>query len=292
MTTPGLSVVIASWGSETLLNQCLASLAAQRDDAEVIVASALPADTLARVQQEYPWVRIEGVPEASVFVLRARGASQARGALIAILEDHVTVVPRWAQALRAAHAAGHGILGGPVDNGLTCSAVDWALYFVEYGLHMPPTSEGLVPAVSGVNVAYDAALLHDCRAIWTTEFHENEVNDALAARHGPPWMVPDAQVATHLPMSLVGAMRHLFDGGRQYAGYRVQPMTTISRAMRIVATPLVPLVLHARIARRVLQRQPGRRWWLLRSAAATLTMLVAWATGELAGYAWPADGSS
>lgn len=288
---PELSVVVAAWGSDALLRQCLAHLDAERArgaaSVEVIVATVLSDSAAARVAADFPWAQVESVPNGTVFTLRARGVARARGALVAIIEDHVIVAPGWMAALRQAHADGHGLLGGPVENGSTGSAVGWALYFVEYGMHMPPAPGGSVASVSGVNVAYDATLLHSCRDIWQVAFHENEVNDALAAVGQRPWMVAQAVVSTHLPMSFGAAAGHLFSGGRQFASYRAAHATFVSRAVRVLASPAIPFVLFARLVRRIRERRPDRGGWLLRSAGATFVILGAWAAGEFTGYAMP-----
>lgn len=290
---PAMSVVVAAWGSEALLRQCLTHLAAEREvsggaaSVEVIAATSLPADVAARVAADFPWVRVETVPGGTVFTLRARGVSLAGGALVAMIEDHVIVAPGWMSALQQAFAEGHGLLGGPVDNGAAQSRVDWALYFVEYGMHMPPAPGGVVASVSGVNVAYDAILLQNCRDTWRKSFHENEVNDALAALGHSPWMVPQAVVSTHLPMSFGAAAEHLFSGGRQFASYRAGRATFGSRLIRVLASPAIPFVLFGRLVERVRARRPDRSAWLLRSAGATFVILTAWAAGELTGYAMP-----
>ena len=286
-----MSVVVAAWGGDALLRQCLAHLDAERvrgaASVEVIVATSLSDHEAARIASDFPWARVESVPNGSVFTLRARGVALARGALVAIIEDHVTVAPGWMSALQQAHADGHGLLGGPVDNGAVGSAVDWALYFVEYGMHMPPAPGGAVASVSGVNVAYDATLLQSCRDTWQVEFHENEVNDALAAIGQHPWMVPQAMVSTHLPMSFGAAAEHLFSGGRQFASYRAAHATVVTRAVRVLASPAIPFVLFGRLVQRIRARRPDRSTWLLRSAGATFVILGAWAAGEFTGYAMP-----
>ncbi len=288
-----MSVVVAAWGNEALLRQCLTHLAAERgassgaSSVEVIAATSLAADAAARVAADFPWARVESVPGGTVFTLRARGVSLARGALVAIIEDHVIVAPGWMSALQQAHAEGHRLLGGPVENGAVRSSVEWALYFVEYGMHMPPAPGGAVVSVSGVNVAYDATLLQSCRDTWRESFHENEVNDAVAALGHAPWMVPQAVVSTHLPMTFGAAAEHLFSGGRQFASYRAARATAGSRLIRVLASPAIPFVLFARLAQRVRARRPDRSAWLLRSAGATFVILSAWAAGEFTGYAMP-----
>ena len=286
---PRLSVVIAAWCNEALLTRCLESIHAQRDRAamsmEIIVVTSLPAVTLERMCAAWPQVSGESLPGASVLQLRAAGAARARGDLVAFIEDHVTVGPAWAEALLHVHAAGRGIIGGPVVNGLVRRAFDWALYFVEYGVYMPPMLPGPVPAVSGVNVTYDRALLDGCRSVWQLGLSENEVNDALGVYGHMPYMAPDAWVAAHLPMSLSEAMTHLYQGGRHFAQYRAGKLSRTMRLAWLLASPAVPLVLFVRIARSVVARAPAHARHLVRGVAYFGLILGAWSVGELVGYA-------
>ncbi len=287
--TPQLSVVIASWGNEALLLRCLDSVHAQRErvaiSTEIIVVTSLSATTLERMCAGWPQVSGESLPGASVLRLRAVGAARARGDLVAFIEDHVTVGPAWADALVQAHTSGHGIIGGPVANGLVRRAFDWALYFVEYGVYMPPMAAGPVRAVSGVNVAYDRALLLGCRAVWEHALSENEVNDALGADGHAACMVPGVWVAAHLPMSLSQAMAHQYQGGRHFAQYRARKLPLVMRFAWLLASPAVPLVLFVRIARHVLAQAPEHAAHLVRGIGYFVPILGAWSVGELVGYA-------
>ena len=279
---PDLSIVIASWSSEALLARCLASLARQWDGAEVIVATHRPDIEL---QRRYPHVRFVRGPEgATVFRLRALGADAARGRMVAQLEDHAAAGPRWVSALRAAQRAGHGIVGGPVENGLRARAVDWALYFVEYGAYMPPMNTGPVPRLSGMNIAYDHALLQSCRDIWKNTLQENEINDALQAKGHTLHLAADAVVESFLPMTFGYAMGHLRDGGRHFARSRASRCSPGQRVAWVLASPLVPAVLLWRLVRAVVARRPQRLGPLLRSTPLLVLVLGAWGWGEATGY--------
>lgn len=280
---PDLTIVVASWSGDASLERCLASLEAQRGDAEVLVATNRAPGTLA---QRHPHARfLQASADADVPRLRKIGAEAARGRLVALLEDHAAPVPRWAAALREAHGAGHGIIGGPVENGSRASALDWALYWVEYGAYMPPMPAGPVPRVSGLNVAYDRALLQDCREVWAEALLENEVNDALRAKGHGLHLAPGAVVESFLPMSLAYGMRHLYEGGRHYARYRSCRVPATTRAFLALASPLVPAVLFARLARAVAARRPGRLLEVARSLPFLALLLGAWGWGEASGYA-------
>ena len=280
-----LSVVIASWSGRDHLIRCLESLEPQLGPAEVIVALNFPFASTEGIRQRFPHARfLQAPPGTSVFHLRAMGAAATTRQLIALIEDHVTVGPNWVGALADAHRRGHGIVGGPVDNGLRQRAFDWALFFCEYGVHMPPVPEGPVGLVSGVNVAYDRDLLAQCRLIWQESFQEHEINDALKPAGHEPYMIPDAWVASHLPMSLSEAMEHLFTGGRHFARYRASQSSPLKRLLWIAASPAVPLVLFSRITRRVAARNPAQLRHLVRGLGYFTLVLGAWSVGEIAGY--------
>src|SRR5262249_53025502 len=153
---PDVTVVVASFSGEADLARCLDSLEPQAQGAEVIATTTAPAAPVESLRGRFPAVRFVRAPEStSVFALRSLGVARARGRLVALTEGHCTVAPDWLEALRGAHRAGHTVVGGPVENGLVERTYDWALYFCEYGIFMPPLADGPAPALSGITVAYD-----------------------------------------------------------------------------------------------------------------------------------------
>lgn len=280
-----ISVVIASWSGEQAVSRCLDSLLPQSTRAEVIVATNSPSETVAHLEARYAAVRfLRASHNATVFQLRALGAAEARGALIAHLEDHTTVGSQWIEALCSAHAEGHGIIGGPVDNGLTDRAHDWALYFCEYGIYMPPLPRGDAQMLSGLNVAYDREILRSCREIWRDALYETDVHGALQAAGQKLYLVPEAWTKSHLEMSLGRAMIHLFGGGRHFGAFRKANSSALARLLWVLASPAVPLFFLLRIIRGVARKQPARLKHVLRGLPYLLLLLGAWGAGEAAGY--------
>lgn len=288
---PDLSVVVASFCGGPLLDRCLSSL--EREvlppdrSAEIVVATTENGGALASARAAHPRARfVPCDPGADVFALRAAGVKASNGRLVALTEDHATLSPGWMALLLSAHAAGHEIAGGPVDNGLT-GAYGWALYLCEYGIHMPPLPGGEAPVLSGLNIAYARPLLERTASIWASRFHENEVNAPLLAEGWRLWAIPGATALAHLPMRPGAAMRHLFTGARRYGSWRARLGPTWKRAALVLASPLVPAVLLARIARRILARQPGRLWYLALGLPFVACLLGAWSLGEALGYLAP-----
>jgi hypothetical protein len=285
VTQPAISIVVAAWAGEARLTACLESLRPQSQAAEVIVATNLAPEICRGLESTHPGVRfVCAGSAATVPRMRAVGAQLAQGQLIALIEDHCSVGPQWRDALCRAHAQGHQVLGGPVDNGRVQSAYDWALFFCEYGFHMFPAPDGYADAVSGVNVAYarDALMRHP--EIWRELLHENEVNDALGAEGHRPYVASEAWVVSHLPMRLGEAMTHLYQGGRHYARYRASGSSWRVRGLRAVTSPAIPAVLFARIFRRVASRNAERLRPLARSIGYCLLLLGSWSVGEAVGY--------
>ena len=93
---PELSVVVASVNGMPYLDECLASLAANAPEAEVVVADWTDEETRASVRERWPDVRLlsfdrpMAVPE-----LRAAGIAAAQAPYVAVIEDHCVVPEGW-----------------------------------------------------------------------------------------------------------------------------------------------------------------------------------------------------
>lgn len=295
--TPDMSVVIASFSGAGALVRCLESLEAQWKEAagrgvavEVIAATDVELAALAGLGERFETVRFVAMEKGtSVFRLRTVGVEKARGAVIAITEDHVTFSPGWLGAIVAA-AKEHPIVGGPIENGLD-GLYDWALFACEYVTFMPPQPDGPAGVLSGVNVAYQRELLELTREVWKQTLHENEVHDALVESRYGLFRVGDAVVSSHLIMPLRHGMEHLFTGARHYGRYRKARTVGVKKHLLIGAVILVPGILFWRILKAIMARRPGRLGTIVRGIGYIGCLIAAWTAGEAAGYlfAGPAD---
>ncbi len=285
-TQPRLSVVIASWSGKEALTRCLESLLPQVETAEVIVAFRGISDLAALVGSRFPNVRfVRGPVDANVFLLRSLGVHEARGRVIAMLEDHSAVCVGWAEAILEAHSAGKKICGGPIGNDPKSGAYNWALYFAEYGIYMPPMPAGKTPILSGVNIAYDRETLLSRRRVWESVFYETDVNAALTSAGHELYMLPEACVTSRLRMPLREAMEHLFIGGIHFGDFRKARCGPLARRLWLIAAPAVPLVLLLRIIRLTVTRRPSRIIQIIRAMPYLLLLLGAWSVGEARSYA-------
>jgi hypothetical protein len=281
---PAQSVVVASFSGETALERCLSSLLPAAAGAEIVVATNVSPTAVTRLTARFPAGRFFTFPpETNVFQLRSRGLEQAHGQWIALLEDHCTVPSNWLAGLRAAHDAGHLVVGGPIDNG-THNLYGWALYLCEYCAYMPPVSEGRVRALLAANTSYSAPTLAACRAVWQDAFYDNEVHDALLAAGHTLYLAENARVESHLRLTLLEATAHLFAGGRRFGGYRKARASSWQRGLWLLAGPAIPAVLLARIFRRLWSRRADRLGTVLLGLPYLLCLVLAWAAGEALGY--------
>src|SRR5262249_12810058 len=150
--SPTVSVVVASFSGESALEQCLGSLKSGAAHAEVIVATNLPSEAIARFQRQFPAAHfLPSAVQNTRFELRRLALAQARGQFIGLIEGHCTVTAEWLTARRAAHEAGRAVVGGPIEIGRGQTTYDWALYVCEYSAYMTPLPEGPTKALLAAN---------------------------------------------------------------------------------------------------------------------------------------------
>jgi hypothetical protein len=138
---PVLSVVLATRHAWPTLRETLRSVEQPAADigAEVVVVdgdgSALPAEP--EPGSGVLWLRARG---RDIFELRALGAAHARGAIIALTEDHCLVAPDWCDRMLRAHDAhpDAAVVAGCVLNGATQRAIDRANFLLVHGVSLPP----------------------------------------------------------------------------------------------------------------------------------------------------------
>lgn len=297
---PALSVVVAPTGARgAFLAGALAALAAQRGAPafEVIVpvdASIAHADLAAR----FPDVRflaVDGTAELSrspdpglaheaIDLRRSAGLAAARGALVALTDEHARPRSDWCAQIAAQHAQSpRAAIGGAIENDRD-RALNWALFFYDAGRYQNPLDEGPAPFVSDLNVAYRRDALERVRA-WQPKYHETGLHEALRAA-GETTALSRALVVgvDRGAMSLRDALRERVGWARLYAGRRAREVAPHVRALLCVGAPALALLLLARQARLAFAR--GRHRGAFLRALPLLALLdLAASYGELLGYA-------
>jgi len=253
-------------------------------DGEVILADATGLALPAR--HEMRELRHLVLPNANVFRLRSAGLAAARGAVVALTEDHCTVAPDWVVAVLRAHAEHPtaGVIGGAVLNGARERLVDWANFFVSNEASLPPMRVRAGPDITGqANVSYKRDLL----ARYPDDaLDEGRFRRALV-RDGVPLVADDRIVVSHIQsLSVRESLTIHFHDGRCVAAAHRARSTTREQAAAVVkglAWGLrVPLA-AARIVARTLADRPAYRCTALACAPWMLSLVAFHKAGELVG---------
>lgn len=222
--------------------------------------------------------------DANVPRLRGLGLAQAGGEWVALTEDHCVADPGWLDALLKAGEPEVQVLGGSMGNAKRDRATDCGAFFSEYGFFGANGSyaAGGPPLVTGANVAYHRSVVAKV-ATWATDGSwENVIHDRLHDAGHRFRLVPAARVRQNLSYRLAPFCRDRFEHGRDYAATRARGLPFWRRAALMAATPVLPALLAARVARLV-DREERREFQ--RALPMTLTFLAAWSIGEAVGYA-------
>jgi hypothetical protein len=279
----GMSVVIASVNGLPHLGRCLDALAERCPAAEVVVADWTDEGTRAQVSERWPSVKLLSFDEPmAIPELRAAGVFASAAPVVALIEDHCLVSPGWAERLASAHAAGHGVVGGPIRNAATERIRDWAAFFCEYSAVMEPMPRGPVAGLPGMNVSYDRDALAAIEDLLREGRWENWLHPRLQQRGFELWCEPGAVVEHDKDFDLGEFLSQRYHYSRSYAGMR-NPELGRRRPLYALATPLLVPLLYYRMARNVFPRGRARRQFVLATPLILLYVTV-WAFGELVGY--------
>jgi hypothetical protein len=276
---------------------CLGALRQQIDAPpfEIIVPYHAATDGIVELQKDFVEVRFVAVQDAAIGerkpgsrehhdVLRSRGLAVARGALLALLEDHARPDPRWCANLAAAHRQSDAAaVGGAIENGVD-RPLAWAVYYCDFARYQNPVPDGASQFASDANTAYKRHALESIRSLWHESFKEGVVNGALLAAGKTLVLRGDAIVYQHRSdLTLADAQRERFVWARSYARTRATLLTPLKRLAYAVASPLLPPLLLLRMASTAWKRR--RHFGKFVGAAPLAALLLCgWSAGECAGY--------
>ncbi len=281
-----LSVVVAASHSAAGLEACLASLREQvaGGATEVIAVCNYRGDPDHAMKLRFPFTQFVVVPPTTtVPQLRALGVRASSGEVVALLEDNVTVASTWCRAITTAHDGSQAIVGGPIERVGSHRAVDWAVYFYEYGKYMLPMPEGKLTSLPGNNVSYTRALLDAVQHEWQDGLFEAFLNERLQGQGCVLRLVPNAVAYHTMRYQAREVLVQCYHHGRHFAGRRVAGAALVTRLGFAAASMLLPLILPLRIAARALRKR--RHVGALAIALPYLSVfMTSWACGECVGY--------
>ncbi|MEP6506690.1 MAG: glycosyltransferase [Gemmatimonadales bacterium] len=281
------SCVVVVIAGGTVLDRCVEALLGSREgeaatELEIVVSAAKSASITPSIETTMG-VRVVRSADESPIALAAAGISAARGDLIALTEDHCVPLDGWPASLFAdLGRSGVAAAGGPIVSPVTPTSFDWAFHMVDFYRYTPPVAATPVDSLSVCNVAYTRSALERLKAEWQDGFHETRVHGMLR-EHAVLMMVPGAIVVCDRRVGRLDGLSERFRFGRLFASKRFHSTAVAPRLAFAAATPLLPFLLLARIARRSCA-SPRLAGLFARSSAYIVPLLVAWSAGELVGY--------
>lgn len=278
-----LSVVIATSDAARSIDECLEHVEAACAglQTEVIVVDASSDDTADRVSRaNCRLTLLRCAPATLTPQLWAEGYRHASGRFVAFTTGHCLLSAGWATALAAALRAGAAGAGGPFARAAGITALDRAVYYLRYSAFMPHTlGAGRTSGeIAGDNAMYARDWLDRHAATMSDGFWEVDFHRLVRAEGGWLAAVPTAVAEFGRSFPVATILRHRFAHGRQFGAGRVRGGTRAVWHV-VLASPLVPLVLAARAARRVIAI-PRERWAFVTALPWLLVLAAAWAGGE------------
>ena len=279
---PKLSIVVASYNSAATLQLCLESLEAQLGPQdEIIVADCSDRDPREQFTRPFDRVRFLRFDQrCSIPELRREAIKFTTGEILLLTEGRVVPSKLWAASLSEAHTTDPKApaFGGPIDSN-PAAPFDEAVFFCEYGLHMPPTPEGATRELSGANLSYKGWAVDLCRdlldnAAWEPFWHRRLEHLGYQLQRAP-----EALVEYHNSLTPGQFVRQRFHYGRWFAAERVRGPR---RLLYAAFCPVLPLLLTWRLGRLAFSR--GRAGRYLRALPWILPFQMFWALGEFCGY--------
>jgi hypothetical protein len=291
MAEPSVSVVVAAGEDAAGLALCLETLAAQAaDGTEVIVVSSAPCP--AETRERFPGMAwLDARRPLPVPGLWGLGIERADRDVVATTTGHFTPAPDWVQVIRRSHARlGSPAIGGPIDPPREGGLVEWATYFTRYSAYARGEREESRHDLAADNASYKRAALLAHRELLRDGFWEQDFHRRFLRAGATLTFVPEMRVRLRSASGFRRFLRERFQHGRRFGRARLQGRGTAARVLHVLASPLVPAILLARISSRMLRG--GRHLGRFAAAFPVLTCFVlAWSAGEAAGYASGAPGS-
>ena len=291
-----VSDTTASRAQSDDLAGCLEALGGQSDAPamEIVVPYHENTDGIEALKRRFPAVRFIAVTDPDVAaraagsrdhhdVLRARGLAVARGALVALLEDHGRPDPGWSARVVAAHRGDDAAVGGAIENGVD-RPLNWAIYFCDFSKYQNPLPAGASDFASDANTVYKRSALESVRALWERSFREVVVNGALRSTGRKITLDPGIVVYQHRSgLALPSALQERFVWGRSYATTRSMLLSAPRRLVYAALSPVLPVVMLLRMAALAWQRR--RQFGKFVRAVPLIALLAcAWSAGECVGY--------
>lgn len=282
-SSPAVSIVVALKDADENLQDILDALSPQlATDVELLIVAA--GDSASVAQRADPNVRILRAPDrALVPHLWRDGIRQSRGVAVALTTAHCVPCVGWVEQLRRSDLRAYAGVGGVIDLGEEPTSVQAAIYLLRYSAFASPQPARELADIAADNAVYEReAILRHADLLeagfWEPSFHRRFAHEGRTLR-----LNPDLRVEYRGREAPGTFLRHRWSHGLEYGRSRAAPLPWPRRLGLLAASPLVPVVLLARILRRGREKShlgrvtPRALPWLL-------AFILAWSGGEALGY--------
>jgi len=301
-----LTVVITTVSGYPFLHKCIDSLVRQQNGlaVEVIVPYTPWSEYIKTLKADFPQVTFiemgssitkeRSNSHAAVHEIYDRyktvGLASARGKILALLDDNGIPDQDWVTQVFNAHRLPYGVIGGAVEH-IGKGALNWAVYFHDFGRYQLPLTEGAANYLTDVNISYKREALELVREHWKDRYNEVTVNWALTRRDVVLWRKPDIIVRQDRGnLVFSDLIRERFSWGRLFGYTRTKDISTSTRLLYLLSSPFIPVVLVSRMAWQTFKKKRNR-FHFIKSFTMIVLLTSVWSLGEILGYLTGQDGS-
>jgi hypothetical protein len=280
-SSPTVTVVIGASAPPESLEACLTALETQLDDGVEVRVHEAGRSGLS-LRERFSWATFVEAPGAVVPLLWRDGIDAARTEIVALTVAQMIPATDWVARIRTLQA-NYDAVGGAIEAGPRLRAVDWAEYFCRYSRDMPPFSGRESLDLPGDNAAYKRHSLESVTDSYRHGFWEPFVHQRLARNGVVHWQDPELVVRMTRSAGFRAFTTQRRSHGRQYGRDRGAAYSSGRRVVGVLATPVVPVLMTARVLRRVF----AKRRYRLRALSVLPLILwfnLAWAIAEARGY--------
>lgn len=295
MSRPALSVIVVSWNASETIIACLEALLDQESvpDYEVIVVDSGTDGTADLVEERYPSIRLvrcatRKFPGAA----RNIGLDSAQSDWIGFVDADCIAGPGWINGAVASRASGASIIGGCIEPANPGSYLGWAPYFIEFSRWMPGMPPRPIKDIATCNCVMSRDVIDQAGGFREQGYASDTALCWSATAAGQTVAFDPSLTAGHINITRLSTfLRKQAFHGRHFARMRleVQGWRTGRRLSYAAGSVLLPLLLWARLARRVFGTARHYRIKFTLVSPLVLLGLCLWSAGEMAGYLAPGN---
>lgn len=280
-----ISIVVASRNTRRTIGLCLQALSEQAHDdkIEILVLDA-STDGSAEIARQYQRINVvRADPACLVPELWKQGIELTSGQSVAFTTANFIPAGNWVKELMLLLQSDHAAIGGVFEKQQPDELSQWAIYFLRYAAYQPALAPQSATQLAADNAVYRRWVFEKYPHLLVDGFWEHEVNRRLKADGHSLFLAPSLRVSIGYFSTPADFFQQRFLHGRAFGAERAAHTSMPKRMFYIFASPLIPLILLARVTMNVLKYSPHRFKFFL-SVPWLIFYAVGWAFGELSGY--------